>query len=258
MARLIVEGWRIKIIKMERNISSPAKPSRQRALCQTSFNKGRSQAVARAKPSGQEIAEAANLMGDFFHRMETAGTWDQVTEDDLMEISKLVKITGRRKMLYGGPNYNFNGTAGKLLDRMNHIMGVRLSEDGKLPKLTPSAPTAIAMAKKLALYTGGTYTWKHPTTWITSHGYRHRDPADHVEYPDNDAFERGWAFLSGIAEDVPYRDHLGSERIGLKFGKYLLERASTVSGVGAGMRERFLISVRTVGALKNPSVVVRR
>ncbi len=214
--------------------------------------------TARAKPTGQEIDEASSRMGDFFHRTETAGAWDKITGDDLAEMSKLVKITGRRKMIYGGPNYNFQGTAGKLLDRMNHSVGVNLAATGKLPKLTPSAPTAIAMAKKLALYTGGSYTWKHPTTWTTSHGYRHRDPADHVEYPDNDAFERAWAFLAGIAEHVPYRDRLGSECLGLKFGKYLLERARSTSGIGAGLRERFLISVRTLEALKNPSVKLGR
>lgn len=63
-------------------------------------------------------------------------------------MSKLVKINGRRKMIYGGPNYNFQGTAGKLLDRMNHSVGINLPSAGKLPKLTPSSPTAIAMAKK--------------------------------------------------------------------------------------------------------------
>lgn len=79
-----------------------------------------------------------------------------------------------------------------------------------------------------------------------------------MEYPDNDAFERAWAFLTGIAEDVPCRDRLGSERHGLKFGKYLLERARSASGVGAGLRERFLISVRTLEALKNPSLKLGR
>lgn len=115
--------------------------------------------TVRSKPTGQEIDEASSRMGDFSHRTETAGAWDKIAGDDLAEMSKLVKITGRRKMIYGGPNYNFQGTAGKLLDRMNHSVGINLPSAGKLPELTPSAPTAIAMAKKLALYTGGTYTW---------------------------------------------------------------------------------------------------
>lgn len=134
---------------------------------------------------------------------------------------------------------------------MNHSLAEKLALTGNLPEITPAAPTAKALAKKLALYTGGSYTWKNPTTWTTSHGWKHRDPSDHVEYPSERAFENAWAFMANAAEPVSYRDHLNTSRTGLKFGRYLLKRASTIKFNANGGVENFLISVRTTAALNN-------
>lgn len=213
------------------------------------FGMGRAQAGAKTAATWEEISDAARKVGDFFHKTEKAGSWDKVTKEDFDAMAKLVKITGRRKIVYGGQNYQRLGGAGALLDKMDHSITERLANTGNLPELMPTAPTAKAMAKKLALYTGGSYTWRNPTTWTTSHGWRHRDPADHVEYPSRTDFESAWAFLSGVAEPVSYLDHLDTRRGGLKFGRYLLERASTTSLDGS--RVNFLVSVRTMGSLKN-------
>lgn len=215
------------------------------------FQKGRAQPTKRTEQTYQQRAEASTQIGEFRHKMEISGTWGEVTKEDLVKISKLVKITGRRGVVYGGPNHTRFGTAGSLLDEMSHSLRARLAKNGELPDITPAAPTAQAMAKKLALYTGGSYTWKYPMTWTTSLGEKHRDPSDHVEYVSQVSFEDAWSSLSRVSEGVSYKDHLESPRTALKFGKYLLERASTISTIGSRPRERFLISVRTIAAIKH-------
>lgn len=223
-----------------------ASPAAQCAPNVAAFQKGFSHSSA--KPSAMEQFAASSHIGELVH--QSPNILKSPSKEDVQKIAKLVRVAGRRRGIFGGPHYSSMGTAGQVLDSITHAYQKTLANGGDLPPLSPSAPTSTAMAKKLALYTGGSYEWRHPTTWATSHGGRHRDPSDHVGYPSRGNLENAWGMLRDMAEEVTYLDHLDSERKALKFGKYLLERATVTSLSGTG-RVDFLLSVRTFDSLKN-------
>lgn len=223
-----------------------ASPAAQCAPNIAAFQKGFSRSSP--KPSAMEQFAASKRIGELVY--QSPNILKSPSKEDVQKIAKLVRVAGRRHGIFGGAHYSSMGTAGQVLDSITHAYQKTLADVGDLPPPSPSAPTSTAMAKKLALYTGGSYEWRHPTTWTTSHGWRHRDPSDHVGYSSRASLENAWGMLRDMAEEVTYLDHLDSERKALKFGKYLFERATVTSLSGTG-RVDFLLSVRTFDSLKN-------
>jgi hypothetical protein len=172
--------------------------------------------------------------------------WDQFTIDDINEIKKLIKITGRASVIYGGKGYDRLGTAGGILDRMIHNYRLNQAKSGKMPQFTGSATTARDMARQIAMQTNGRERQRYAIVWTTGYGQRYKDPSDFIEYKTEEDYDSAWDWVQSKGKKVYYYDHFKHLNTAIKIGKYIIEPASyTRNAFGNNPETTHRISVRT-------------
>lgn len=175
-------------------------------------------------------------------------SWLDFDINDINELKKLVKITGRAETIYG------QGTAGDILDKMIHYYRLNQAKSGQMPPFTGVATTATDMAKQIAIQTNGTYDRRFGRTWITGYGQRYKDPSDYIEYRTKDDYDSAWQWLESKGKKVYYYDNFKHLNTAIKIGKYIVEPASVTRGAFSDNPETtHAVSVRSAATI-NQSV----
>jgi hypothetical protein len=175
---------------------------------------------------------------------------DQFTIDDINEVKRLIKITGRASVIYGGKEYNRLGTAGGILDHMIHNYRLNQAKSGAMPQFTGVAANARDMARQIAMQTNGDYNQKYARVWTTGYGQRYKDPSDFVEYKTEEDYDSAWDWVQSKGKKVYYYDNFKHLNTAIKIGRYIVEPASVTRGVFSGNPETtHQLSVRTAAVI---------
>lgn len=195
----------------------------------------------------REISSAKDKIGKIASSRKTS---DQFTIDDINEVKRLIKITGRAPVIYGGKGYDRLGTAGGILDHMIHNYRLNQAKSGKMPQFTGSSTTARDMARQIAMQTNGDATQKYARVWTTGHGQKYKDPSDFIQYRTEEDYDSAWDWVQSKGKKVYYYDNFKHLNTAVKIGKYIIEPASVTRGVFSGNPETtHQLSVRTAAVI---------